>query len=214
MKGTRSSRLPGVQYESALWEYGAMRVAGVDEAGRGPLAGPVIAAAVVFPYKTSPTDIKGVNDSKKISPEKREILYNRIIDIAEAVGIGIIDAQTIDDINILQATFRAMNAAVAQLGFVPEHLLIDGNRFAGSHIPHTMIVHGDELCFSIAAASIIAKVTRDRIMCAYHAQYPSYGFARHKGYGTREHYEALHTYGMAPIHRQTFVHLGVTKTIA
>lgn len=185
-----------------------MSVAGIDEAGRGTLAGPVVAAAVVFPHGGIVPELKGVNDSKKLSPAQREFLFDRILAHAAAAGVGVVDSATIDACNILQATFRAMREAISNLGVPPHHLLIDGNRYPASPIPFTTIVGGDARCFSIAAASIIAKVTRDRIMRAYDAQYPAYGFARHKGYGTREHYAALRAHGLSPIHRRTFIHLG------
>jgi len=199
---------PHQHREQKLWAQGCIHVAGIDEAGRGPLAGPVVAAAVVFPSGIS---IQGINDSKKLSPEQRDELFPKIYDKALAVGVGTVDADIIDDINILNATFRAMSQAVDALSVSPHHLLVDGNRFYRSSIPYTTIVAGDASCFSIAAASIIAKVTRDRMMCEFDEQYPGYGFARHKGYGTRAHYAALREYGMTPIHRRSFVHLEIEK---
>jgi ribonuclease HII len=196
--------LPHQHREQELWRQGVVHIAGVDEAGRGPLAGPVVAAAVVFP---SGTAIKGINDSKKLSSEQRELLFPKIHAQALAVGVGIVDASIIDDINILNATFRAMSQAIEALNISPHHLLVDGNRFYRSPIPYTTIVAGDATCYSIAAASIIAKVTRDRMMREFDEQYPGYGFARHKGYGTRAHYEALRELGLSPIHRRSFVHL-------
>ncbi|HZV11744.1 MAG TPA: ribonuclease HII, partial [Candidatus Kapabacteria bacterium] len=163
--------------EQELWEQGFTYIAGIDEAGRGPLAGPVVAAAVIFPPETS---IQGINDSKKLSPEQRELLFPKIYAEALAVGIGIVDAGIIDDINILNATFRAMSQAVDSLGVSPHHLLVDGNRFYRSPIPYTTIIAGDAICYSIAAASVVAKVTRDRMMHEFDEQYPGYGFARHK----------------------------------
>jgi ribonuclease HII len=190
-----------LQIERELWNSGLKLVAGVDEAGRGPLAGPVVAAAVVLPYGV---DIAGIDDSKKLSEQKREELYRIISDSAVGIGIGIVDHLVIDEVNILNATFRAMHLAITQLSCVPEHLLIDGPYFAGANIPYSTIVNGDSLSVSIAAASIIAKVTRDRLMCQYHREYPQYGFANHKGYGTREHIEAIKKFGLCSIHRKTF----------
>ncbi|HET7153090.1 MAG TPA: ribonuclease HII [Candidatus Kapabacteria bacterium] len=197
---------PHQHREQELWKQGCTHVAGIDEAGRGPLAGPVVAAAVIFPPGTS---IQGLNDSKKLSHEQRESLFPKIYAEALAIGIGIIHADIIDDINILNATFRAMEQAVDMLDVSPQHLLVDGNRFYPSTTPYTTIVAGDTLCYSIAAASIIAKVTRDRMMHEFDEQYPGYGFARHKGYGTRAHYDALRELGMCPIHRRSFVHLEI-----
>ena len=204
MKKSPGAAFPQLSREQEFWRQGIARVAGIDEAGRGPLAGPVVAAAVVFPPDVS---IEGINDSKKLSAAQRESLFTRIRDTALAVGIGTVDAPVIDEINILNATLRAMSQAIDSLNISPQHLLVDGNRFYPSPIPYTTIVDGDALCYSIAAASIIAKVTRDRLMCELHERYPAYGFAQHKGYGTRAHYNALRTYGLTPIHRKTFVHL-------
>ena len=188
-------------YERNLWAAGKRFVAGIDEAGRGPLAGPVVAAAVVFPPEFFMAD---VNDSKVLPQTMREHLYKQIVDSAHAVGLGIIDHSIIDEINILNATYRAMHEAIAGLRVTPDHLLIDGNRFAGSGIPFTTIVDGDALCFAIAAASIVAKVTRDRIMAGYDAKFPGYGFAKHKGYATKEHCEAIYRLGYCEIHRRSF----------
>ena len=190
-----------LRYERALWDRGVRIAAGLDEAGRGPLAGPVVAAAVVFPPDLF---ISTVDDSKKLTARCREELYDRINAEAIAVGIGISDHRVIDDINILNATLRAMHEAVRRLSIVPEHLLVDGNRFAENGIPFSTIVDGDARSFTIAAASIVAKVTRDRIMVEYDRTYPGYGFAGHKGYGTREHRAAIETMGLCPIHRRSF----------
>lgn len=197
-----------LSYERDLWTRGVHAVAGIDEAGRGPLAGPVVAAAVVFPEGCF---IPEVDDSKLLSAIEREELYGRICSEATAFGIGIIDHIIIDEINILNATFRAMHQAIQQLPSVPGHLLIDGNRFVTDGlpsgtvgIPYTTIIDGDATCFSIAAASILAKVTRDRIMLEYDSHFPGYGFAQHKGYGTKEHREAILTLGYCPIHRRSF----------
>jgi ribonuclease HII len=187
--------------ERARWAAGIRRVAGVDEAGRGPLAGPVVAAAVVFPPEVW---IQGVDDSKAITPARRELLYDVILGSAEDVGVGIVSHEGIDEVNIYRATIRAMHEAVARLGRVPGHLLVDGPRFDHPSIPGTALVGGDARCFSIAAASIIAKVTRDRLMIEYDRIYPEYGFARHKGYGTAAHMEALRRFGPCPIHRRSF----------
>ena len=193
---------PTLQYEAGLHARGVRFVAGVDEAGRGPLAGPVVAAAVILPEGFF---IPGVNDSKKLTAAKREALYDVILASAIAAGTGIVGHEEIDSINILQATFRAMHQALAALSVVPGHILVDGNRFSGTGIPFTTIVDGDALSHSIAAASIIAKVTRDRLLCDYDRLYPAYGFARHKGYGTAQHRAAIVAHGPCPIHRRTFL---------
>jgi ribonuclease HII len=193
---------PTLQYESELNARGVRFVAGVDEAGRGPLAGPVVAAAVILPEGLS---IPGVDDSKKLTAARRDALYEVILASAMAVGTGIVGHEEIDRINILQATFRAMHQALAALSITPGHILVDGNRFAGTGIPFTTIVDGDALSHSIAAASIIAKVTRDRLLCDYDRLYPAYGFARHKGYGTAQHRAAITALGPCPIHRRTFL---------
>lgn len=187
--------------ERALWARGIGSVAGIDEAGRGPLAGPVVAAAVVMPRGFF---LPAVDDSKKLSPPLRAELAALITEGAASVGIGVVSHETIDRINILNATFEAMHRAVKNLSLVPEFLLVDGNRYRGGDIPYATIVDGDALCYSIAAASIIAKVTRDRIMVEYDASYPQYGFARHKGYATFAHRSAILRHGLCPIHRRTF----------
>lgn len=191
-----------LHFERVLWGQGVLRVAGIDEAGRGPLAGPVVAAAVIFPPELI---ISGVDDSKELTPAQREELYPRILKEALAVGIGSADHEEIDQVNILQSTYRAMHRAVAALDIAPEHLLIDGNRFDGMHIPFTVVVDGDARSFAIAAASIVAKVTRDRMMVMFDELYPGYGFARHKGYGTAYHRETIRRLGPCPIHRQSFL---------
>ena len=175
---------------------------GVDEAGRGPLAGPVCAAAVMLPPGL---EIPGLNDSKKLSEKKREALYDIIIAQALSYGIAFATVEEIEERNILGATFLAMNRAIAQLSPQPALALIDGNRTKDFGLPVRTIVKGDSLSASIAAASILAKVTRDRLMEEYDAQYPQYGFAVHKGYGTKRHYEALREFGPSPIHRKTFL---------
>lgn len=181
---------------------GVTHVAGVDEAGRGPLAGPVVAAAVILPDGIA---IPGVDDSKKLTAAKRDELFDLIMHTALATGTGIVDHHEIDRCNILQATYTAMHHAIGALAIVPGHILIDGNRFNGTGIPYTTIIGGDGLSQSIAAASIIAKVTRDRILCDFDRTYPAYGFARHKGYGTAAHRAAIVQHGPCPIHRLTFL---------
>lgn len=192
---------PTLHYERGLWAAGVQYIAGVDEAGRGPLAGPVVAAAVILPPEVH---IAGVNDSKKLSPGQREILFKNIISRALAIGVGIVDEKTIDQINILQATYRAMREALASLTPPAQQVLVDGRPIPRLDVPQTAIIHGDAKCFSIAAASIVAKVTRDRIMLDYDRQFPQYGFAQHKGYPTKKHIQAIIKYGYCPIHRTTF----------
>ncbi|MBL7999274.1 MAG: ribonuclease HII [Candidatus Kapabacteria bacterium] len=194
--------LPTTDLELPFWQRG-MSVAGVDEAGRGALAGPVVAAAVVMPNGYKPTD--GICDSKKLSQRERDRMYDVILRDAESVGVGIVDQATIDSINILQATFTAMNDAVLSLQPAPGHLLIDGNRFRSSGLPYTTIVKGDAVCLSIAAASIVAKVTRDRLLEESDERYPQYGFAVHKGYATPQHRNAIRTHGATSYHRKTFL---------
>ena len=177
-------------------------ICGIDEAGRGPLAGPVAAAAVILPKDC---EILYLNDSKKLSPKRREELYDEILEKAVAAGIGLAEASRIDEINILQATYEAMRLAVGKLGIVPEVLLNDAVTIPGLDLEQVPIIKGDARSVSIAAASILAKVTRDRLMAEYDSMYPQYGFAVHKGYGTAAHIEALKTYGPCPIHRNTFI---------
>lgn len=188
-------------YERMLWKSGVDRIAGIDEAGRGPLAGPVVAAAVIFPKKVR---IPGVADSKKLTAPERETLFVKIQEKAVSVGIGVVSHTIIDEINILQATMRAMAEAVGKLSPPPQHLLIDGNYYRNEGFSYNTIIGGDGTCFSIAAASIIAKVTRDRIMTEMDGRYPQYGFARHKGYCTREHIAAIKKFGPCEIHRKSF----------
>ena len=189
-------------YEYAAFSDGYKLVCGIDEAGRGPLAGPVCAAAVILPPDCR---IEGLNDSKKLTDKRRRELYDVIVENAVAYGIAFASHQEIDEINILQATFLAMERAIQKLSPQPELALIDGNRTKDFGLPVRTIVKGDSLSASIAAASILAKVTRDRLMEEYDAQYPQYGFAVHKGYGTKRHYEALREFGPSPIHRKTFL---------
>lgn len=188
------------QYEKQYGMYQAL--CGIDEAGRGPLAGPVVAGAVILPKDCR---ILYINDSKKLSEKKRELLFDRIRQEAVAVGVGIVSSSRIDEINILQATYEAMRQAVNNLGFAPDILLNDAVTIPGIEIKQVPIIKGDAKSMTIGAASIIAKVTRDRMMYEYDKQYPEYGFAKHKGYGTRQHIEALRAYGPAPIHRLTFL---------
>ncbi|ROL61631.1 ribonuclease HII [Bacteroidetes/Chlorobi group bacterium ChocPot_Mid] len=181
-----------------------MFVAGIDEAGRGPLAGPVVAAAVIL--KPEFHNTFGITDSKKINQSQREKLFNIIIENSLSVGIGIIDNNIIDEINILQATLSAMQNAITQLNPQPQQLLIDGNYFKNIGIPYQTIIKGDGKCLSIAAASIIAKVTRDRWMNDVADKlYPQYNFKQHKGYGTKSHIEAIQEFGICEIHRKTFL---------
>ena len=190
------------QIENSYFEKGIQLICGVDEAGRGPLAGPVCAAAVILPPNL---EIPGLNDSKKLSDKKRRELFPIIKEQALAYGIGLADHREIDDINILQATFLAMERALAQLSIKPELALIDGNRQKDFGIPVTTVVQGDSLSASIAAASILAKVTRDDLMLEMDKEYPQYGFAVHKGYGTKAHYAAITEFGPSPVHRMTFL---------
>jgi ribonuclease HII len=190
-----------LEMERTLWQQGIKDIAGVDEAGRGPLAGPVVAAAVIFPREFT---INGVDDSKKLSAAKREELFTLITENAVSFGIGIVDHEIIDDINILQATFMAMRNALGSLAVRPEHVLVDGKMFKHETLIIQNVIDGDAKSFTIAAASIIAKVTRDRLMYEMDARFPQYGFARHKGYGTPQHIEAIRTYGLCEIHRKSF----------
>jgi len=192
--------LPDYSYERRIWKIGKIP-AGVDEAGRGPLAGPVVAAAVILPKEC---EINGLNDSKKLSHQKREILYHQIKAVAVSIGVGIIEPDEIDRINILRAALLAMEIAVKKLNPKPDFLLIDGNIRTSLLIPQQAVIGGDSTCNSIAAASIIAKVARDLIMDDYHNIHPEYNFKKHKGYPTKEHYEALRKFGPCPIHRKTF----------
>ena len=194
---------------SALWEIenelyagGVAPICGVDEAGRGPLAGPVCAAAVILPRGL---ELKGLNDSKKLSEKKREKLYDEITAQALSYGIAFASVEEIEKYNILEATFLAMNRAIAQLSPQPALALIDGNRDKGICVSARCIIGGDGKCADIAAASILAKVTRDRYMLQMAERYPRYGFEKHKGYGTAAHYAAIRAYGPSPIHRMSFL---------
>lgn len=188
--------------EEALFAQGYTAVCGIDEAGRGPLAGPVCAAAVILPKNL---EIPGLDDSKKLSDKRRRELFPVIQEQAIAYGIGFADHAEIDEINILQATFLAMKRALAAMEVKPDFALIDGNRETEFGLPVKAVVKGDSLSANIAAASVLAKVTRDDLMEAMAKEYPQYGFEIHKGYGTKAHYEALRTYGPCPIHRMTFL---------
>jgi ribonuclease HII len=190
-----------LEHERQVWSQGFAHVAGVDEAGRGPLAGPVVAAAVIFPHDYV---IEGVTDSKKLSEKKRVELFEVISHQALAVGVGIVDHEVIDRINILQAATKAMALALDDLKIHPEFALVDGNSFRHPTLPFQNIIKGDAISFTIAAASIVAKVTRDRLMCELDIHYPHYGFAKHKGYGTQAHIEAIRAYGLSAVHRRSF----------
>lgn len=203
MKEKEEARLIELsKFEREYNEKGFEFIAGIDEAGRGPLAGPVVAAAVILPKGCL---IEGVNDSKKISEKKREKLYDEITEKAVAWGVGIKDNNVIDDINILEATRLAMHEAVHNLQTKPDFVFIDAEKKVDTdNVPYLPIVKGDALSISIAAASIIAKVTRDRMMREYDKVYPDYGFEKHKGYGTKVHVEAIRENGLTPIHRRSF----------
>ena len=190
------------EIENRLFDEGFKLICGVDEAGRGPLAGPVCAAAVILPPNL---EIPGLNDSKKLSDKKRRELFPIIQEQAVAYGIAFADHHEIDAINILQATYLAMERAISQLKVKPEFALIDGNRAKDFGLPVKTVVHGDSLSASIAAASILAKVTRDDFMEQIATDYPQYKFEVHKGYGTKVHYAALDEYGVSPIHRMSFL---------
>ena len=189
-------------WERRAQEQGLGPVCGIDEAGRGPLAGPVCAAAVILPLDCH---IDGLNDSKKLTEKKREALFPLIQEKALACGIGWASAEEIDAINILQATFLAMKRAVEQLSVQPGWALVDGNRMPPLDVPGETVVKGDAQCASIAAASILAKVSRDRLLEEWDTLYPEYGFAKHKGYGTKAHYDAILRHGVLPIHRKSFL---------
>ena len=195
------SKRPDLRYERKFWVTGLRAVAGVDEAGVGPMAGPVVAAAVIFNPETF---IKGVHDSKQLQPEEREELFALIRDRAMTIGVGVAQVAEIDRLNIFHATMAAMMRAIRGLKHQPEHVLVDGRAIADLDLPQTRIVGGDRKSFCIAAASIIAKVTRDQMMRDYDKLYPGYGFARHKGYCTTEHIEAVERLGPSPIHRTSF----------
>jgi ribonuclease HII len=201
-----------LEHERALWSRGVRLVAGVDEAGRGPLAGPVVAAAVVLPsgwfHEGIPDVLQDLNDSKQLSAGERENFFTILTTHQQIVySIASVDAATIDRINILQATHRAMNMALAGLIPKPHHVLVDGRPVKSMTLPNTALVKGDSLSYSIAAASVLAKVTRDRMMLEYDLRHPGYGFADHKGYGTPQHLEAIAKLGPCAIHRRSFAPL-------
>lgn len=188
-------------FEEKARRQGFQVIAGLDEAGRGPLAGPVVAAAVVLPRARS---MQGVADSKTLKAEQREKALSLIRKRALGIGVGIVEAEEIDRLNILQASLKAMELALQDLSLSPDCLLIDGLHTLRLPLHQQAIIKGDGRCLSIAAASIVAKVTRDRLMVDYHERYPQYNFARHKGYGTREHLQAIREHGCCPLHRQSF----------
>ena len=190
------------EIEKILKGKGYSYIAGVDEAGRGPLAGPVYAAAVILP---DDAELTGINDSKKLTPKKREELFEKITEIAVSYSIFSVDEKEIDEINILNATHKAMNGAVNGLSQKPDYVIIDGNSIKGMELPHQTVVKGDAKSISIAAASILAKVARDRYIDEMGKVYPEYGFENHKGYGTKAHTDAILKYGVCPIHRRTFL---------
>lgn len=189
-------------FEKALWRQGFVAVAGVDEAGRGPLAGPVVAAAVIFPV--GQVETFGIHDSKLVRENKRDELFDIIHAAAQATGVGVVDHDDIDRLNILQATYKAMVLAIKECRTAPDYILVDGRGLPNLPAPAQAIVKGDRTSVSIAAASILAKVTRDRLMLEMHDSYPEYGFARHKGYATAGHLQAIRRFGLSPIHRRSF----------
>ena len=200
------------EFERVLWQKNVARIAGVDEAGRGPLAGPVVAAAAILPSRWAetglPAGLAGLNDSKQLTAAQREKYFQFITGCEEIeFAIAQVDAAAIDEINILQATHHAMNDALAQLNPQPQHALVDGRPGKTMRVPQTALVKGDARSYSIAAASVLAKVTRDRLMLGFHAQFPEYGFAEHKGYGTAKHLAAIAQFGACPIHRKSFAPL-------
>ena len=191
------------EYEDKLYKEGISKIAGIDEAGRGPLAGPVVVACCILPENSW---IEGVNDSKKVSEKKREILYQQITQEAICWQVGIVNQEDIDELNILNATKKALTIAIEGMKIKPERILVDALEHIDTHqIPYTSIIQGDAKCYSIAAASIIAKVTRDHIMQEWDEIYPQYGFKKHKGYGTVSHIQALKEFGPCPLHRKSFI---------
>lgn len=205
----RATSIDRFEFERELWGRGTTRVAGVDEAGRGPLAGPVVAAAAVLPVKWSktglPRELEGLNDSKQLTPLQREVFFTFLTACGEVeYAVAQIDSVRIDEINILRATHQAMNAALMELAPQPQHALVDGRPVKTLRVPQTAIIKGDARSYSIAAASVLAKVTRDRFMCEFDRQWPVYGFAEHKGYGTARHLAAIAAHGPCPIHRKSF----------
>ncbi len=203
-------RGPDLRYERKLWRSGVEAVAGVDEAGVGPMAGPVVAAAVMFPAEVF---ISGVNDSKKLSEDQRERLFTPVTEQALSFGVGVADPEEIDRLNIYWATMLAIRRAVGAMEQQPEHVLVDGRNVPELALPQTRIVGGDRKSFCIAAASIIAKVTRDRMMAEFDEVFPEYGFASHKGYCTSEHLKRLEKFGPCSIHRKSFAPVAATLQI-
>ena len=203
MKEKEEQRLLNLkEQEKELMEKGFKTICGIDEAGRGPLAGPVVVASVIMPADSM---IEGVNDSKKISEKKREKLYDQIIEEAICYGVGIVDNIGIDEMNILNATKKGLTMSLQELTVKPDLIIVDALTHIDTlGIPYEAIIKGDAKCYSIGAASIIAKVTRDRIMREWDSIYPQYGFAKHKGYGTAQHIAAIKEYGLCPIHRRSF----------
>ncbi|MBN1849029.1 MAG: ribonuclease HII [Deltaproteobacteria bacterium] len=195
------SKTDPLYYESLARKHGYQWIAGVDEAGRGPLAGPVVAAAVIIPEGAL---LQGVKDSKKMTEKAREKAFEEIHKIAVAVGVGVISHRAIDQMNILNATLTAMKQAVVSLDPLPDHVFVDGIHEIPISIPQKCLIKGDQICKSISAASIIAKVYRDRIMSSYHDRFPEYGFLHHKGYGTAQHRSVIAFLGPSPVHRLTF----------
>lgn len=204
MKEKELDRLTNLkQIEKNIYDTGIQNICGIDEAGRGPLAGPVVVAAVIMPKDSM---IEGVNDSKKVSEKKRELLYEQITKEAISYSVGIIDQREIDEINILNATKKGLTIAIKELETKPERILVDAlTKIDTCGIPYMSIIKGDAKSYAIASASIIAKVTRDRIMRQWDEIYPQYGFEKHKGYGTKAHIDAIKEYGLCPLHRLSFV---------
>lgn len=204
MKEKELERLTNLkEIENEIYKTGVNTICGIDEAGRGPLAGPVVVAAVIMPKDSM---IEGVNDSKKVSEKKREALFEQITKEAISYGIGIIDQKEIDEINILNATKKGLTTAIKELEVKPDRILVDAlTGIDTCGIPYTSIIKGDAKSYSIAAASILAKVTRDRIMREWDELYPQYGFEKHKGYGTKMHIDAIKEHGLCPLHRLSFV---------
>ena len=202
MRGRPSRKIVTETYiERLLWESGCVRVAGVDEVGMGPLAGPVVAAAVVFPPGRA---MKGIADSKQMTRLARERMVVRIRERALGIGIGLVEPEEVDRLNIYQAGLKAMRLSIEALPFAPDHVVVDARHIPGISIPQTRYGHGDAFVYSIAAASIVAKVHRDELMRRLDEQYPEYGFRRHVGYATREHLAALRAFGPSPLHRRSF----------
>ena len=204
-----SKTIDRFEFERAWWAQGATLIAGVDEAGRGPLAGPVVAAAVILPHAWAKAGLderlRELNDSKQLTEFQREKFFAVLTSLPEVrYAIAVVDAESIDRINILQATHQAMNEALARLQPQPQHVLVDGRPVKTMELPCTALVKGDSLSYSIAAASVLAKVTRDRLMVEFDKKFPGYGFAEHKGYGTPQHLAAIAERGPCPIHRRSF----------